>query len=148
MMPQWTAGGKVNGNYGGSTIAVTKASQHPKEAEAFNRWLNTDPGITLALTNPDKAGLFPITLSTLADPKWKDTAYDFWGGQQVHQVMADAAAQVDVNYQWSPFTDFVFNTYADEITAVKAGTQTYEQAMQNMQTKVSAYAKDQGFTVE
>ncbi len=148
LMPQWTAGGKVNGNYGGSTIAVTKATTHPKEAEAFNRWLNTDAGITLALTNPDTAGLFPVTLSTLADPKWSDTPYDFWGGQPVHQVMAEGAAQVDVNYQWSPFTDFVFTTYSDEVNAVKAGKQTFEQAMQNLQDKVTAFAKDQGFTVE
>lgn len=147
-MPQWTAGGKVNGNYGGSTIAVTKASKYPKEAETFNRWLNTDPGITLALTNPDSAGLFPVTLSTLSDPKWSDQTYDYWSGQAIHKVMAEAAAQVDVNYQWSPFTDFVYTTYADEVNAVKAGTQTFEQAMQNMQDKVTTYAKDQGFTVE
>lgn len=147
-MPQWTAGGKVNGNYGGSTIAVTKASQHPKEAEAFDRWLNTDPKALLDLTNADKAGLFPVNLATLSDPKWADTTYDFWSGQAIHKVMADASKQVDVSYQWSPFTDFVYTTYANEIIAVKAGTQTYEQAMQNMQDKVTAYAKDQGFTVK
>lgn len=147
-MPQWTAGGKVDGNYGGSTIAVTKASQHPKEAEIFDRWLNTDPKTTLDLTNPDKSGLFPVTLSTLSNPKWSDTTYDYWSGQAIHKVMADAASQVDVSYQWSPFTDFVFTTYGDEITAVKAGTETFEQAMQNMQDKVTTYAKDQGFTVK
>jgi multiple sugar transport system substrate-binding protein len=148
MMPQWTAGGEVNGNYGGSTIAVTKASQHPKEAEAFNRWLNSDPGITLALTDPAKAGLFPVTLTTLADPKWSDIEYEFWGGQPIHQVMAEGAEQVDVNFQWSPFTDFVYTTYADELNAVIAGTQTFEQAMQNLEDKVKVYAQDQGFTVE
>ena len=42
LMPQWTAGGTVNGNYGGSTDAVMKASQHPKEAAEFLQWLNTD----------------------------------------------------------------------------------------------------------
>src|ERR1700690_3813559 len=42
LMPQWNAGDKVNGNYGGSTIAVMKASAHPKEAAAFAQGLNTD----------------------------------------------------------------------------------------------------------
>ena len=125
-----------------------KPSQHPKEAEEFDRWLNTDPKTVLDLTNPDKAGLFPVTLSTLSDPKWSDTTYDYWSGQAIHQVMADASAQVDVSYQWSPFTDFVFTTYSDEVTAVKSGTETFEQAMQNMQDKVTTYAKDQGFTVK
>ena len=146
-MPQWTAGGKINGNYGGSTIAVTKASAHPKEAAEFDRWLNVDPKATLDLTNPAGAGLFPVTVDTLANPKWKDITYEYWSGQAIHQVMLEAANQVDVNFAWSPFTDFVFTTYGDEISQVKAGTITFEQALQNVQDKVVTYAKDQGFTV-
>jgi multiple sugar transport system substrate-binding protein len=72
LMPQWTAGGKLNGNYGGSAVAVMKATEHPAEAAMFNAWLNADAKATLDLTNPDKAGLFPTTLATLADPKWAD----------------------------------------------------------------------------
>ena len=94
-MPQWTAGTAVNGNYGGSTIAVTAASAHPAEAETFNRWLNTDPGPTLALAN-GAAGLFPVTLATLADPAWSDFTSDFFGGQKLHQVTGEAAQAVDV----------------------------------------------------
>ena len=146
-MPQWTAGGKINGNYGGSTSAVTKASAHPKEAAAFAQWLNVDPKATLDLTNPDGAGLFPVTQGTLSNPTWKDVKYDYWSGQAIHQTMLDAAQQVDVNFAWSPFTDFVFTTYGDEISQVKAGTITFEQALKDLQDKVVAYAKDQGFTV-
>ena len=146
-MPQWTAGGKINGNYGGSTSAVTKASAHPKEAAAFAQWLNVDPKATLDLTNPDGAGLFPVTQATLSNPEWKDITYEYWSGQAIHQTMLDAANQVDVNFAWSPFTDFVFTTYADEISQVKAGTITFEQALKNLQDKVVTYAKDQGFTV-
>jgi hypothetical protein len=52
-----------------------------------------------------------------------------------------------VDFGWSPFTDFVYTTYADEISQVKAGSISFEQAMQDIQTKVVQYAKDQGFTV-
>jgi multiple sugar transport system substrate-binding protein len=147
LMPQWTAGGEVNGNYGGSTVAVMKASQHPKEAAEFTQWLNTDPKITLDLTNPDKAGLFPVTLATLSDAEWSDVTYDFWSGQAIHQVMAEAAQQVDPSFGWSPFTSFVYSTYADDLTKVRAGEMTFEQAMQDLQTQCVAYAEDQGFTV-
>jgi multiple sugar transport system substrate-binding protein len=147
LMPQWTVGGKVNGNYGGSTDAVMKATKHPKEAVEFAQWLNTDPKITLELTNPDKAGLFPVTLATLSNPKWSDVTYDYWSGQAIHQVMAEAAQQVDPNFGWSPFTSFVYTTYADDLTKVRAGEMTFEQAMQDLQDKCVAYAKDQGFTV-
>jgi multiple sugar transport system substrate-binding protein len=146
-MPQWSAGGKTNGNYGGSSIAVTKASAHPKEAAAFAQWLNVDAKTTLALTDPAGAGLFPVTTSTLTDPKWKDVTYEYWSGQAIHQTMLDAANQVDVNFAWSPLTDFVFATYGDEITQVKAGKVSFEAALKDLQDKVSAYGKDQGFTI-
>lgn len=147
LMPQWTAGEKANGNYGGSTIAVTKASAHVTEAAAFAQWLNTDSKATLELTNPDKAGLFPVTLDTLANKEWSDVTYKYWSGQTIHQIMAEAATDVLPNFGWSPFTNFVYSTYADELTQVKAGTRTFEVAMQDLQTKSVQYATDQGFTV-
>jgi multiple sugar transport system substrate-binding protein len=147
LLPQWTAGGKVNGNYGGSAVSVMKATKHPKEAAMFNAWLNADPAATLALTNPDKAGLFPTTLATLADPKWADVTYDYWSGQAIHQVMAEAAKQIDPSFGWSPFTDFVYQTYADDLVKVRDGSMTFEELMQDLQTKCVQYAKDQGFNV-
>jgi multiple sugar transport system substrate-binding protein len=147
LMPQWTAGGKVNGNYGGSTIAVTKASKHPVEAAAFDKWLNTDAKPTLELTNPDKAGLFPVTLATLANPAWSDVKYDYWSGQAIHSTMAEASKQIDPGFGWSPFTSFVYTTYADDLTKVRAGTMTFAELMQDLQAQCVQYAKDQGFTV-
>jgi hypothetical protein len=66
LMPQWTAGGKVDGNYGRSTIAVTTASKRPVRA----------------------AGLFPVTQVTFANPDRPDVKYDYWSGQAIHQIMA------------------------------------------------------------
>jgi multiple sugar transport system substrate-binding protein len=147
LMPQWTAGGAVNGNYGGSTDAVPAKAAHPKEAETFSRWLNSDPATTLALTG-GTSNLFPVTLDTLANAEWTSFAPEFWAGQKTHEVMAQAAQQVDVSFGWSPFTDFVYTTYADLLTQVKAGSITFEQAMQQLQDKSVQYAKDQGFTVQ
>jgi len=99
------------------------------------------------VTAADKAALFPVTTGVLTNPAWANGTDDFWSGQAIHQVMATAAQQVNVTFGWSPFTDFVYTTYGDELTQVKAGSVTFEQAMQDMQTKVVQYAKDQGFTV-
>jgi multiple sugar transport system substrate-binding protein len=147
LMPQWTEGGEVNGNYGGSTIAVMKATAHPEEAAEFAKWLNTDSKITLDLTNPEKAALFPVTQGTLANSEWLDATYDYWSGQAIHQVMAEAAQQIDPNFGWSPFTSFVYTTYADLLTEVRAGSITFEEAMQSLQDQCVAYAEEQGFTV-
>jgi multiple sugar transport system substrate-binding protein len=147
LMPQWKAGDKANGNYGGSTDAVMKASTHPKEAAEFAQWLNTDAKPTLELTNPDKAGLFPVTNATLSNTQWSDVTYDYWSGQAIHQVMAEAAKEINPAFAWSPFTSFVYTTYADDLTKVRAGSMTFEAAMQDLQDKSVSYAKDQGFTV-
>lgn len=146
LMPQWTAGGAVNGNYGGSVISVTKATAHPQEAETFNRWLNTDPGPTLTLAN-GTAGLFPVTNATYTNPAWADFTSDFWGGQKLHELTAQAAQQVDVSWGWSPFTSNVYTDYATLLTQVTSGEITFVQAMANLQTLEVQYATDQGFTV-
>jgi multiple sugar transport system substrate-binding protein len=146
-LPQWTAGGKANGNYGGSTITVMKATTHPKEAAAFAQWLTTDPKVTMEVTAADKAALFPVTSGVLTNPAWANGTDDFWSSQAIHQVMATAANQVNVTFGWSPFTDFVYTTYADELVQIKAGSVTFDAAMKDLQDKVVAYAKDQGFTV-
>jgi multiple sugar transport system substrate-binding protein len=147
LMPQWTAGGKDNGNYGGSTIAVAKVSAHPKEAAAFAQWLNTDGKVALELTNPDKAGLFPVTLDTLANADWSGTKYDFWSGDAIHATMAEAAKQVRTDYGWSPFTSFVYTTYTDDLTQVIAKKISFEDLMKDLEAKSIQYGKDQGFTV-
>jgi multiple sugar transport system substrate-binding protein len=145
-MPQWEAGTAVNGNYGGSTSAVMAATTHPAEADAFARWLNTDPGPTLGLAN-GPAGLFPVTNATLENPEWTDFTSDFWGGQKLHEVTAEAAAAVDTTFQWSPFTDVVYQTFAGLVPDVMAGQSTLVQAMQSLQDTVTQYATEQGFTV-
>jgi multiple sugar transport system substrate-binding protein len=122
-MPQWAAGEARNGNYGGSAIAVTSASANPDAAETFARWLTTDPQVVIDVTQPP-ANLFPVVKSALEDPAWTEYAPEFWGGQETHQMMAEAAAQVDVTFQWSPFTDFVYTTYAEELNRILAGETT------------------------
>jgi len=146
LMPDWDASKPLNGNYGGSTIAVMKASQHPQEAATFDAWLNTDPTPTLALAN-GAAGLFPVTQSTLSDPQWSGFTAPFWGGQKLHELTGQAAQSVGQDFQWSPFTGQVYTDYANELTKVTAGSETLVDAMNNLQTLETQYATDQGFTV-
>lgn len=145
-MPQWDAANPINGNYGGSTIAVTAASDHPAEAEAFARWLNADAAVTLELTGPP-ANLFPVTQSTLSDPAWTDFAPEYWGAEQTHQVMAEGAQQVDTSFAWSPFTDFVYTTFNTLLADVRAGNMTFVDALAALDEQSTAFATDQGFTV-
>lgn len=145
-MPQWTAGAHVDGNYGGSVDSVISTTAHPKEAAEFAIWLNTNSDTTLQFAT-GKASLFPTTNATLTNSSWADTPVTFWGGQAVHKEFATYSQSIDVNFSWSPFQDFVYSTYSDQVVEVVAGSITFEQAMKNLQDKVTTYAKDQGFTV-
>ncbi len=145
-MPQWTAGANSDGAYGGSSIAVTNASQQKKAADEFARWLTTDPKATGELTaNP--AALFPVQTALLADPTWTAATDPFFGGATTHQVMATAMSQVDPSFGWSPFTDFVYSTYATDLVQVHSGKMTFADLMKDLQAKSVQYATDQGFKV-
>jgi multiple sugar transport system substrate-binding protein len=146
LMPQWTAGGAADGNYGGSSIAVTSASQHQKAADEFARWLTTDPTATLALTGGG-AQLFPVQNTVTSNATWTGATDDFFGGQTTHQTMAAAMAQVDPSFGWSPFTDYVYSLYATDLVDVHSGKMTFEALTQDLQDKSVQYARDQGFTV-
>jgi multiple sugar transport system substrate-binding protein len=146
-LPQWTAGGKSDGAYGGSSIAVTNASQHQKAADAFAAWLTTDAKATLALTGGN-AQLFPVQVAALADPTWTGGTDPFFSGQALHTIMADAMSQVDPSFGWSPFTSYVYNIYATDLVQVHSGKMTFEALMNDLQAKSVQYAKDQGMTVK
>jgi multiple sugar transport system substrate-binding protein len=83
----------------------------------------------------------------LSNADWLGVTDAYWSGQKIHQVMAVAAQAVNVDFGWSPFTNFVFTTYADLLVKVRAGSMTFGDAMTQLQTTVVGYAKDQGFTV-
>jgi multiple sugar transport system substrate-binding protein len=143
-LPQWNAGDKVSVNWGGSTDAVTTQSQHPKEAAEFAMWLNHDKGSATMFAQ--KQFLFPVLQSVLADPAF-DTPSDFYGGQKVNEVFIAASKEVDTSFQWSPFQDYVYSQYTNQIGNAVNGKISFEQAINNLQGNVVSYAKEQGFTV-
>ncbi len=143
-LPQWNAGDTAEGNWGGSTDAVTTQSQHPKEAAEFAIWLNHDKDSAMMFAQ--KQFLFPTLTSVLDDPSF-DAPSDFYGGQKVNEVFIAASKNVDTTYQWSPFQDYVYTQMTDQFGPVINGKSTLDQAIQNLQTNLVNYAKAQGFTV-
>jgi multiple sugar transport system substrate-binding protein len=144
-LPQWTAGGQASANWGGSTDAVTTQSQHPKEATEFAMWLNHDQNSAKMFAQ--QQFLFPTLEGVLNDPSFVNAPSSFYGGQQVNQVFASASGNVDTSFQWSPFQDYVYTQMTNQLGVAINGKSTFEQAMNNLQSSVVTYAKNQGFTV-
>jgi multiple sugar transport system substrate-binding protein len=143
-LPQWNAGEQATGNWGGSTDAVTTQSAHPKEAAEFAIWLNHDKNSAMMMAQ--KQFLFPVLTGVLNDPSF-DTASSFYGGQKVNEVFIQSSHNVDTTFQWSPFQDYVYTQYSNQMGDAVNGKISFEQAIHNLQNNTVNYAKAQGFTV-
>ncbi|HEX3348373.1 MAG TPA: sugar ABC transporter substrate-binding protein [Acetobacteraceae bacterium] len=144
--PQWEAGKFVSANMGGSTLAVTTQSKHPKEAAELAMWLMHDPASVDTFAK--KQFLFPTTKPLLESPEFADTPFDFYGGQKVNQIFIESAKHIDRIIEWSPFQDYANAQIIAEMTAAGGGKGTLVEALDRIQDNFVKYAKQQGFTVK
>lgn len=90
-LPQWEAGDTAAGNWGGSSTAVLKGSEHLYEATKFALWLNTSDEAITALA--ESASLYPATKDGLDLPIFAD-GVEFYAGQKIYDVFSAAALEV------------------------------------------------------
>ena len=146
-VPQWSATGKpINGDWGGSTSAVTAQSKYPKQAAEFATWLNTNTQSASEFANSQS--LYPTLKSLVNSPSFADQQIPFYGGQEVNKVFAKASTEVNTKFQWSPFMSEVYTVLQDQIGDAAQGSESFAQAMKNTQSQIVSYAKQQGFTVK
>lgn len=145
-LPQFTAGGEATGNWGGSTDAVIASSAHPVAAAELARWINVEKEpATLFAT---EQFLFPPSKTVQAAPEFIDAEPAFFGGQQVNQLFTEAAANVDTQFEWLPFMDYVYSSYTDVLGKAIAARGDMKGALATWEAQLKTYAQDQGFTVK
>jgi multiple sugar transport system substrate-binding protein len=144
-LPQWNAGDKISGNWGGSTLAVLKDSKQPAAATEFARWILTQQAPVEMFSY--ERFLFPTLTSMLTNPQWLNKKYPFYGGQQVNKVYAQMSNAVDKGWEWDPIHEYVATT-GDAIKgkSVDQGKGATA-ALQPWQDAAVKYAKQQGLTV-
>jgi multiple sugar transport system substrate-binding protein len=145
-LPQWDASKPSSGNWGGSTSAVTKTTKNAIAAARFAQFLNSDPESAKLFAT--KQFFFPATKALLADPTYVGEKPDFYGGQQVNQVFADISGTVSPSYQWPPFLDRVVTDWTETVGKSLAGKSDTAAALDQWQTRITTFAKSQGFTVQ
>ena len=143
-MPQWTAGEKAAGNWGGSTTAVLASSKHPAEAAKFALWLNSDQA-ALALAN-EKGGLYPANTAGLELPALSQ-GVPFYGNQKIFDTFKEASANVDTNFTWGPIMTDTNRFLSDGFTKALNGQGTLNEALQSAQTQTVSALKAQGVPV-
>jgi multiple sugar transport system substrate-binding protein len=144
-LPQWEAGQSQSGNWGGSTTAVIADSKNAIAAAKFAEFLNTDPESTEMFAT--KQFLFPAIKSLLADPAFAQQKPAFYGGQTVNQVFSEISDTVDTKFQWPPFLDQAVNDWDETVGKSLADKGDASAALDEWQSRITTYAKNQGFTV-
>lgn len=144
-MPQWAAGEKVAGNWGGSSTAVFKGSKHVYEAAQFALWLNTSEE-ALSLLN-EKANLYPATKTGTALPALSK-GVAFYGGQQIYDVFAQASSEVAPDFTWGPTMTATYANASDGFKAAVSGQGTLTDALTAAQKSTIDTLKSQSIPVK
>ncbi|BCY09282.1 extracellular solute-binding protein [Actinoplanes sp. L3-i22] len=144
-LPQWDAAKPVAGNWGGSTSAVITGTKNPIAAAKFAEFLNTDPDSTAMFSTVQN--FFPAAKALLADPAFTGQKSAFFGGQQVNELFAGISDTVDVGWQWPPFLDQSVKDWTETTGKALADRGDAAAATDQWQARLTAYAKDQGFSV-
>ncbi len=145
-LPQWDPAKPSSGNWGGSTSAVMQVTKNPIAAAVFAQFLNSDPESTKLFNT--KQSFFPATKQLLADPVFAGAESTFFGGQKVNQLFAEIGETVRPDFQWPPFLDQAVTDWTETVGRSLAKKQDSVAALDAWQTRLTTYAKTQGFTVQ
>ncbi|WP_298462297.1 ABC transporter substrate-binding protein [uncultured Cellulomonas sp.] len=142
--PQWEDGGESAGNWGGSTTVVFQGTEHVYEAAQFALWLNTSEEALTALI--EAANLYPATTEGAALPALAE-GVEFYGGQPIYDVFAEASTQVSPDFVWGPTMTQVYNDVSDGFSTAISGDQTLPEALAEAEESTVAALEAQAIPV-
>ncbi|WP_165372733.1 ABC transporter substrate-binding protein [Pengzhenrongella frigida] len=143
-MPSWDGESQV-GLMGGSSVMVTKNSDHPQEAVEFLTWLNTSSAGTAGMI--EKGGLFPA--STLGQEALAEQPVpEIVSGQDDFWEVALTAAKDTAPVTWGPNVQVAFDTWGDAIKQASAARTSYLDVLTATQDAVVADLEKSGFSVD
>lgn len=143
-MPQWNAGDKVSGAWGGSSSVIFKGSKHPAEASKFIVWLNTSDEALNELIKV--ANLYPASTSGDKLPALSE-GVPFYGNQAIYTLFGEAGKEISP-FTWGPTMTQTYSDVADGFGAALTGAGTLQDALAAGQTKTIAALKAQSIPVK
>ncbi|KQM81331.1 ABC transporter substrate-binding protein [Agromyces sp. Leaf222] len=143
-LPTWD-GDVSNGNWGGSSTAVTSQSENVDAATEFATWLNTDPEAVASLV--EQTGIYPAATDAAASVLTE--APEFFSNQPDFYDVAAEAAQAVAPFTYGPNVNVAFSAYNDEFAkAAEAKTvDAFLAAVTAMQKTTIDDLKAGGFAV-
>lgn len=115
-----------DGNNGGSFIAITKQSKHPKEAFEVIKWLMNPEN---QLNSLGTMNLFPSTPSIFGDPKMT-LPEPFFGNQRTNEIFIESARNVKAAY-FGPKHSIADSIFKQELSGVEKQGKSPDEAWRN-----------------
>lgn len=123
------AGTDSAGESGGSVNVVTTNSDHPAQAVEFIAWLNASEAGVAHLID---GGVFPSAIVGLSSTELQQPR-EFFGGQVINEVFAEAAERVPDSWTAGPTHDITINALKDAFGRVANGQITFVEALDSVQ---------------
>jgi multiple sugar transport system substrate-binding protein len=144
-MPQWRAGQKVYGQYGGSTTAVFAATKHPKAAETFAIWMNTNKA---AIQAGVVAGFGWPAATTGLSVSALHTSLSYFEKQNIFPIFNTAETRTRSGWNFGPDYSTVLTQMGDLFSHLGGrGKMSLAQILSKTQVEQYTTLKADGITV-
>ncbi|MFJ4189208.1 ABC transporter substrate-binding protein [Kitasatospora sp. NPDC089509] len=143
-VPTWD-GTPASGMLGGTTFAVSKDSKKAAAAVEFSTWATTTPEGIKARIASGTSSAYPAAPDLVPTAKAAFNT-DFYGGQDVYALYADAAKSIRTDWTWGPTMGATNNSLKDSFAKLTGGG-TIAQADGTAQQATTAELKNRGLKV-
>jgi multiple sugar transport system substrate-binding protein len=133
---------------GGSMLSVSAACPKDKQAAAlaFIDWINSNQTSIDAFQKAN--GTFFMAANSYQDAAKKKSVVDKYFNQDVNKVYFASADKVNGDWTYLPFMSQLDSSFTDVVVPSLKKGGDLSTAVASLQTKISSFAKDQGFNVE
>ncbi|TDD11926.1 sugar ABC transporter substrate-binding protein [Nonomuraea deserti] len=144
-LPQWEAGGKASASNGGSSTALLRGCEHPREAVEFALWINRDPRSVAMLIESGYG--WPAAIDGMSSPSLTKPSA-FLGGQRTDQLFTESSSQVPRGWVWWPGYEETRQRLNDSFPRALAGEGTFASALRAAQTQVVEQLREKGLRAQ
>lgn len=144
-MPQWSEDETVGAEDGGSALTIPVKGDNNNKAAAWafvNYETHGDGAQIMADT-----GTFPALKKILDSDDFQSKQNEYFGGQEVNKVLAEAAGLDVTAYTFLPFSAHAQAIYGDYIAPAYQKKTTLKDAITSYQKALVEYGTNQGYTV-
>lgn len=137
-------GAPASAENGGGGQAVTQQSENPELAAGFLWWLNnSEESVSIFL----ESGGFPSTTADLTSDDFLAEAPEYFGGQKINEVLAQAADDVVEGWSYLPYQVYANSIFGDTVGQSYQNGTDLNEGLSAWQDALVQYGDEQGFSV-